>query len=321
MRCLVPSPGTGGCGSPLVPTDARGLTAAHAATGQREPEEPVPPAPDPLGSDNVLVEHSEDLGTSGDTRETLRDRYGLLPQPGPGEDEDEQLWLASSSPTAQRGDLPAAAPSPPSQAPVAGGLGLGDGVSLPPSTASSLAWPHEEEALNVVDQAPVSSRQDAASTSPAPPGQEDPDPEEPPAALLPRSQSPARERVTGSPLAAPGLGAVPGTAEPPSTAPANSSAPRRSSYAGLNGRYFQLQQQSQDPAVAAGDPPVARDPTMAVDSVGVVTQAPVLALEVNGAAANTVEPWSLPRAGTESLWRESTYSPSNTVEEEISPGE
>ena len=301
--------------------DARGLTAAHAAAGQRELEEPVPLVPDLLGSDNVLVERGEDLSTSGDTRDALRDHYSLLPQPGPaglGEDEDEQLRLVSGSPAAQRGDLPGAAPS---QAPAAHSLGLGDGTSLPPATASSPAWPREDEALNVVDQAPVSSWQDPASTSPAALVQEDPDPEEPPAALLPQSQSPAREHVTGSPPALPGLGTVPSmAAESPSTPPASSRTPRRSSYTGLNGRYFQLQRQSRDPAVVAGDPPVARDPTVAGDPVGTVTQAPVLALELKGAAANTMEMWSIPSAGTESLRQEGTYSPLNVVEEEIGPG-
>ncbi|XP_074933180.1 neurocan core protein isoform X1 [Phalacrocorax aristotelis] len=280
---------------------------ARVAVGQREPEEPVLPTLDPPGSDNVLVEHSEDLGMSGDTRDTPRDRYRLLLQPGPvglGEDEDEQLQPASSSPAAQRGDLPGAAPS---WAPVARGLGLGDGTSLPPTVASSPAWPHEDEALNVVDHAPVSSWQDPASTSPALPVQEAPGPEEPPAALLPQPQSPIQKHITGSPPAPPGLGTVPGTAaETPSTPPASSHAPRRSSYAGLNGRYFQLQRQSWDPTVAA-------------DPVGTVTHLPVLALEVKGAAANAVETWSIPRAGTESLWQEGTYSPSNAVEEEIGP--
>ncbi|XP_014793523.1 PREDICTED: neurocan core protein [Calidris pugnax] len=295
---------------------------AHVATEQRELEELVPPTPDPPGSDNVLVEHGEDLGTSGDARDTPRDHYGLLPQPGPaglGEDQDEQLRLASSSPVAQRGDLPGATTA-------AGGLGLGgDGTSLPPTTASSPAWPHEEEALNVVDQAPGSSWQDPSSTSPAPPEQEARGPEESPeATLLPQSQRPAQEHVTSSPS---GLGTVPSTtAETPSTPPT-----RRSSYPGLNGRYFQLQQQSQDPTVAAGDPtvatgdptvatgdpPVAGDPTVAGDPVGMVTQAPILALEVKGVAANAVEMWNI--SGSESLWREGTYSPSNAVEEEIGP--
>ncbi|XP_075579890.1 neurocan core protein [Pelecanus crispus] len=284
------------------------------APRQREPEAPVLPTPNPPGSDNVLVEHGEELGTSGDARDTPRDRHGLLPQPGPvglGEDEDEQLRPASSSPAARRGDLPRAAPS---WVPVARGLGLGDGTSPPPTTASSPAWPHEDEALNVVDRAPVSSWQDLASTSPAPPLQEAPGPEEPLAALLPQSQSPAWEHVTGSPPTPPGLGTVPGVvAETPSTPPASSRAPRRSSSAGLNGRYFQLQRQSQDPAVVAGDPTVATDPAR------MVTRAPVLALEVKGAAANVVETWSSPGAGTESLRWEGTYSPSNAVEEEIGP--
>ncbi|XP_049665031.1 neurocan core protein isoform X2 [Accipiter gentilis] len=291
---------------------------ARAAAGQRKPEEPVPSAPDSLGDNNVLVERSEDLGTSGDSRDVPRDRYGLLPQPGPvGLGEDEQLRPASGSPAVRRGDLPGAVPS---RAPVARGPGLGDGTSPLPTTASSPAWPHEDEALNVVDQAPVSSRQDPASTSSAPLVQEDPDSEEPPAALLPQSQSPAREQVTSSPPTPPGLGTVPGTAaEIPSTPPASSRAPRRSGYAGLNGRYFQLQRQSRDPAAVAGDPTVAGDLTVAVDPVGTVTQSPVLALEVKGAAANAVETWSIPRGSTESLRREGTYSSSNAVEEEIGP--
>jgi len=321
----------------------------------------VPPAPNPPGSDNVLVEHGEDSGASGDTRDTPRNSYGPLPQPGPGE--DEQLRPASGSPVAQHGDLPGAAPPP---APTAGGLG--GGTSLPSTTASSPAWPHEDEALNAVDQAPVNSWQDPAGTSPAPPVREAPSPEEPPVALLPQSQSPSQEHVTGSLPAPPGLGMVPSmAAEPPSTPPTSSRAPRRSSYAGLNGRYFQLQSQDPaaaagdpaaaagdpveaagdpaatagDPAVAAGDPAaaagdpmeaagdpveaagdptvagdataVAGDPTVARDPVGTVTQPSILALEAKGAAANAVETWSIPHAGT--------YSPSNAVEEEIGPGE
>ncbi|KAM9215342.1 neurocan core protein [Leptosomus discolor] len=285
---------------------------AHAAAGQREPEEPVLPVPDPLSSDNMLVERGEDLGTSGDTRDTPRDHYGLLAQPGQaGLGEDEQLQLASGSPVAQRGDLPRAAPS---LAPSA--RGLGDGTSLPPTTASSPAWPREDEALNVVDQVPVSSQQDLASTSVAPLVQEVP--EEPPVALLPRSRSPTWQHITGSATAPPGQGTVPSmAAETPSTPPASSRAPRRSSYAGLNGRYFQLQRQSRDPVVTAGDPMVAGDPTVTGDPGGTVTQAPVLALEVKGAAANAVETWSISHAGTESLRWEGTYSPSNAVEEEI----
>ncbi|OPJ86667.1 neurocan core protein [Patagioenas fasciata monilis] len=275
---------------------------AHVATGQREPEEPVPPAPDPLGSDNVLVEHGEDPGTSGDTQ---RDRSGLLPQPG--------------------------LPRP--------------------------AWPREDEALNAVDQAPLSSWQDPSSASPAPTGREDSDPEEPPA--VPQSQSPAQEHVTASA----GLGTAPGMAAgTPSTPSASTRTPRRSSYAGLNGRYFQLQQQSRDPAVTAGDtavagdatvtagdpmvmtgdlmvaedptvtavdPMVTVDPTVAAgyptvmtgdtlvaeDPLGTVTQAPILALEVTGAAVNAVETWSIP--STESPWLGGAHLPSNAVEEEI----
>ncbi|XP_068853337.1 neurocan core protein [Aphelocoma coerulescens] len=294
----------------------------YKAAGHRDTEEPVlpvPPTPDPPSSDNVLVEHSEDLGTSGDTRDIPRDRYDLQPQPGPaglGEDEDEQLRPASGSPLAQRGDLPGAALSP---APAAPGLGTGGGTSLPPTAATSLAWPHEEEALNVVDQAPESSRRD-------PPAQGDP--EGPPATLLSHAQSPALERSTGSSLAPAGLGTVPSAApatpstapETPSTPPGSSSAPRKS-YPGLNGRYFQLQRHSRDPAVAAGDTTVAiGDPTVAAeDPAGIVTQAPVLALEVKGPAANAVELWSLPRAGTESPRREGPHASPNALEEERSP--
>ncbi|XP_031948310.1 neurocan core protein isoform X1 [Corvus moneduloides] len=290
----------------------------YKAAGHRDTEEPVlpvPPTPDPPSSDNVLVEHSEDLGTSGDTRDIPRDRYDLQPQPGPaglGEDEDEQLRPASGSPVAQRGDLPGAALSP---APAAPGLGTGGGTSLPPTAAPSLAWPHEEEALNVVDQAPESSRRD-------PPAQGEP--EGPPATLLSHAQSPALEHSTGSSLAP----ATPSTApETPSTPPGSSSAPRKS-YPGLNGRYFQLQRHSRDPAVAAGDTTVAigdptvatGDPTVAAeDPAGIVTQAPVLALEVKGPAANAVELWSLPRAGTESPRREGPHASPNALEEEPSP--
>ncbi|KFU87677.1 Neurocan core protein, partial [Chaetura pelagica] len=287
------------------------LALLPSGIGQKEPEELVPSMTDPPSSDNVLVEHIEDLGTSGDTRDTL------LPQPGPtgpGEDKDkdEQLQLASSSPATQRGDLPGAAPS---QALVA--HGLGDGTSLPPTMASSLVWPHEDEVLNLVDQVLGSSWQDPASTSPALQVQEASGQLEALATLLPRSQSLTQEHVTSSP---PGLGMVPGVAaETPSTPPASSHTPRRSSYAGLNGRYFQLQQQSQDPTTVTGDPTVAGDPMVAGDPVGTVTQTPILALEVKGAAANAVEMWNVPRASTEIPQGGGTYSPSNAVEEEISP--
>ncbi|KAJ7425009.1 neurocan [Pitangus sulphuratus] len=309
------------------PAASRFDAYCYKAEGQRDMEEPVPPTPDPPGSDNVLVENSEDLGTSGDTRDTSRDHYELLPQPGlagPGQEEeeeeeeveDEQLRPASSSPTAtaQHGDLPGAALAP---APAAPGLGMDGGTPLPPTTAPSLVWPHEEEALNVVDQALESSWQDPAGASPVLPVQEDP--EEPPVTLLPHSQSPAREHSTGSSLAPAGLGTVPSmAAETPSPPPTSSQSPRKS-HAGLNGRYFQLQQQSRDPTVAAGDPSVAVDPTVAGDTAGMATQAPVLALEVKEAAANTVEPWNIPRAGIESLQREGPDSSPNALEEEISP--
>ncbi|XP_048144029.1 LOW QUALITY PROTEIN: neurocan core protein [Corvus hawaiiensis] len=290
----------------------------YKAAGHRDTEEPVlpvPPTPDPPSSDNVLVEHSEDLGTSGDTRDIPRDRYDLQPQPGPaglGEDEDEQLRPASGSPVAQRGDLPGAALSP---APAAPGLGTGGGTSLPPTAAPSLAWPHEEEALNVVDQAPDSSRRD-------PPAQGEP--EGLPATLLSHAQSPALEHSTGSSLAPATPSAAP---ETPSTPPGSSSAPRKS-YPGLNGRYFQLQRHSRDPAVAAGDTTVAiGDPTVAIgdptvaaeEPAGIVTQVPVLALEVKGPAANAVELWSLPRAGTESPRREGPHASPKALEEEPSP--
>ncbi|XP_010182403.1 PREDICTED: neurocan core protein-like, partial [Mesitornis unicolor] len=150
---------------------------------------------------------------------------------GLGADEDEQLRPVSSSPAAQRGDLPGMALSPSPHI-------LGDATSLPPTATSSLAWPHKDEALNVVDQAPGSSRQDPVSTSPALTVQEAPGP------LLPQAQSPAQEQhSTSSPPALPGTGMVPSAA---AETPGN---PRRSSYAGLNGRHFQLQWQSWDPPV------------------------------------------------------------------------
>uniref|UniRef100_A0A8C3Y271 Neurocan core protein n=1 Tax=Catharus ustulatus TaxID=91951 RepID=A0A8C3Y271_CATUS len=214
---------------------------------------------DPPSSDNVLVEHSEELGTSGDTRDIPRDTYDLLPPPGAaglGEDEDEQLRPVGDSTVAQRGDLP----------------------STTLASATSLVWPHHELILNAVDEAPESSRRDPPSASPA-----QGDPQGPPATLLSPSQSPALQSSTGS-----SLGTVPSaTPETPSATPG---VPRRS-YPGLNGRYFQLQRHSRDPVVAAGDTAVA---------AVVVTQAPVLAQEVKGAAANAVELWDFPRSGSES---------------------
>ncbi|XP_071434105.1 neurocan core protein [Pithys albifrons albifrons] len=291
----------------------------YKAAGQSDTEEPVPsvpPALDPPGSDNVLVEHSEDLGTSGDTRDTPRDPHELLPplsQEEEEEEEDEQLRPASASPeaTAQRGDLPG------------GALAPGEGTPPQPTTASSLAWPHEEEALNVVDRAPESSWQDLASASPALLAQEDP--EEPLATLLTHSQSPAREHVTSSSLAPPRVGTVPSTAAETTSPPPTSSHTPRRSHAGLNGRYFQLQQQSRDPAVPSGDPAVpsgdpmvpSTDPTVVGDPETMVTQAPVLALEAKGAAANAVETWSIPRAGTASLRREGPDVSPNEVQEDI----
>ncbi|XP_015471493.1 neurocan core protein isoform X1 [Parus major] len=246
-----------------------------AAGDAEEPVLPVPPTPEPPSSDNVLVEHSEELGTSGDTRDIPRDRYHLLPPPGPaglGEDEDEQLRPARGSPVGQRGDLPATALPP---APAAPGLATGAVTSLPPTAATSLAWPHEEEALNALDQDPESSRRDPPSASPAPG-----DPEGPPASLLSHSRSAAPEHGPGSSLAPAGLETVPSAApETPSTTPGSSSAPRRS-YPGLNGRYFQFQRHSRDPAVAAGDPAVAsEDPTVAPGDPTVSSEDPTVAPE------------------------------------------
>ncbi|XP_062366062.1 neurocan core protein [Cinclus cinclus] len=274
----------------------------YKAAGHSDAEEPVlpvPPTPDPPSSDNVLVEHSEELGTSGDTRDTPRDRYDLLPRPGPagpGKDEDEQLRPAGGSPVAQHGDLRGTALA---AAPAAPELGTGAVTSLPPTAATSLAWPHDEESLNAVDEAPESSRWGPPSA-----GQSQGDPEGPPATLLSQFQSPALEH--GSSLAPAGLGTVPSaTPETPSTPPGSS----RRSYPGLNGRYFQLQRHSRDPAVAAGDTAVA---------AGIVTQVPVLVQEVKGAAASAVELWSLPPAGSESP-REGPLASPEALGEDINP--
>ncbi|KAL2294905.1 hypothetical protein Nmel_018046, partial [Mimus melanotis] len=257
----------------------------YKAAGHSDTEEPVPPAADPPSSDNVLVEHSEELGTSGDTRDTP---YDLLPPAGLGEDEDEQLRPASASPVAQRGDLPGTAlPA----VPAAPELGTGAATSLSPTAATSLAWPHDEEALNEVEEDAESSRRD---------------PQGPPATLLSHSRSPALER--SSSLAPAALGTVPSaTPDTPSTTPDTPSAtPGRRSYPGLNGRHFQLQRHSRDPAVAAGDTAVAAT---------IVTQAPVLAQEVKGAAANAVELRSLPRAGSDSPREGPLVSPEDTSPE------
>ncbi|CAN8201422.1 unnamed protein product [Coccothraustes coccothraustes] len=328
--------------------------AGHGDTEQ--PVLPVPPTPDPPGSDNALVEHSEDPGTSGDTRDIPRDSYDLLPPPGPagpGEDEDEQLRPASGSPVPPRGDLPGTA-LPPS--PAAPGLGTGGAASPPATAATEPAWPREEEALNAVD--PESSRRDPPGAGPA-----QGDPAGPPATLPSHPQRPAPEQSAGSSLAPPALGTVPSAAPETPSAPAGSSSAPRRSYPGLNGRYFQLQRHSRDPAVApgivtSGDPAVApgivtsrdpavapgivtsrdpavapgivtsRDPAVAPGIVtsrdpavtaGIVTQAPVLAQEVRGAAANAVELRSPPRGGSESPRREGPHASPNALEEDISP--
>ncbi|POI20719.1 hypothetical protein CIB84_015533, partial [Bambusicola thoracicus] len=257
--------------------------AAGAPDSTAEQRELEPP-----GSDNVLVER-EDMATSGDSP-----RAGVLPQlgaAGPGGAEDEQLQLASSVTAAWRGDIP------------------GGSSTASASSPSSSVWPLEEEALNAVDQALRGSPRELFGSSPAPALREFPDPTEPLFTLHPQTQSPAQE-VTGLPPAPPALGTVPiVAAETPST-------PKQSSYAGLNGRYFQLQQQSQDLSVAQ-DPTVAGDHTVNGDPAGTVTQAPILAMEVKGAAANAVETWSIARPSAESPHRGGPYPLSNEVEEEI----
>lgn len=274
--CCVPD-----SGSPPVPIPAGDAAGApDSSAEQRELE--------PLGSDNVLVEH-EDMATSGDSP-----RAGVLPQlgaAGPGGAEDEQLRLASSVTAAWRGDIP-------------GGSSMASA-----SSPSSSVRPLEDEALNAVDPALRGSPRELFGTSPAPALREFPDPTEPLFTLHPQTQSPAQE-VTSLPPAAPALGTVPiVAAETPGT-------PKQSSYAGLNGRYFQLQQQSRDPSVVQ-DPTVAGDHTVAEDPVGTVTQAPILALEVKGAAANAVETWSITRPSAESPHRGGPYPLSNEVEEEV----
>uniref|UniRef100_A0A8C5IT66 Neurocan core protein n=1 Tax=Junco hyemalis TaxID=40217 RepID=A0A8C5IT66_JUNHY len=267
---------------------------AYCYKGERDPRAaPLSSALCGAGDavDNVLVEHGEDPGTSGDTRDIPRDRYDLLSPPGPaapGGDEDEQLRAGSSSPVAPRGDRPGTAP--------------------PPAPA--------EEPLNVVDA--ESAWRDPPSASPA-----RGDPAGPPGTLPTHPHGPAPERSAGPSLSPPGLGTVPSAApEPPGTTPGSSSAPRRS-YPGLNGRYFQLQRHSRDPAVTAGDTAVTTgivtsgDPAVAA---GIVTQAPALAQEVRGAAANAVELWSPPGGGSDGPRREGPQASPNALEEDPSPG-
>ncbi|KAM3656709.1 LOW QUALITY PROTEIN: neurocan core protein [Ammospiza maritima maritima] len=282
-----------------------------AGPGDAEPPVlPVPPTPDPPGSDNVLVEHGEDPGTSGDTRDVPRDRHDLLSPPGPaapGGDEDEQLRAGGGGAGTPRGDRPGTAP-PPAPAPAAPGLPAGRAASPPPTAATAPAWPHEEEPLNAVDA--ESARRDPPSASPA-----RGDPAGAPGTLPAHPHGPAPERSAGPSLSPPGLGTVPRAApEPPGTTPGSSSAPRRS-YPGLNGRYFQLQRH-RDPAVTAGIV-TSGDPAVAA---GTVTQGPALAQEVRGAAANAVELWSPPRGGSESPRREGPQASPNALQEDPSPG-
>ncbi|TRZ08370.1 hypothetical protein HGM15179_018738 [Zosterops borbonicus] len=113
-------------------------------------EDPVPPTPDPPGSDN-------ELGTSGDTRDIP---YDLLPPPGPAglaedEDDDEQFHPAGDTAVSHRGDLPATAVSPPPAAPEVGTRGV---TSLSPTAV----WPHHEESLNGPAATPMSHPQSPA---------------------------------------------------------------------------------------------------------------------------------------------------------------
>ncbi|XP_050789991.1 neurocan core protein isoform X1 [Gopherus flavomarginatus] len=135
---------------------------------RRQPEQDLdgwePAGPDPLGIDNVLVEHAEarnelipkehkDPSMSGGSREITRDRYNprhkLL---GPVLTEDEQLQLVTASQAPQVGSERAAA----TIAPALEGAGvLADTVSPKPSSVSFPAGPGEDQSLNMVDQAPV----------------------------------------------------------------------------------------------------------------------------------------------------------------------
>ncbi|KAM9112254.1 neurocan core protein [Pangshura tecta] len=128
-----------------------------------------PAGPDPLGIDNVLVEHAEeqlplarnelipkerkDPSMSGDSGEITRDGYNLRHKLlGPVLREDEQLQLVTASPAPQGGSERAAATAAP--APEGAGV-LADTVSPKPSSVSFPAGPGEDQSLNMVDQAPV----------------------------------------------------------------------------------------------------------------------------------------------------------------------
>ncbi|XP_038240247.1 neurocan core protein isoform X3 [Dermochelys coriacea] len=134
-----------------------------------------PAGPDPLGIDNILVEHAEeqlplaqnelipkerkDPSVSGDSREITRDRYSLQHKLlGPVLSEDEQLQLVTAGPAGKDPEPPqvgserAAA----TVAPVLEGAGvLAETVSPKPSSVSFPAGPGEDQSLNMVDQAPV----------------------------------------------------------------------------------------------------------------------------------------------------------------------
>nr|XP_042717908.1 neurocan core protein isoform X1 [Chrysemys picta bellii] len=143
-----------------------------------------PAGPDPLGIDNVLVEHAEerlplarnelipkereDPSVSGDSKEITRDRYTLRHKLlGPVLTEDEQLQLVTASPAGKDPEPPqvgserAAA----TVAPILDGAWvLAETVSPKPSSVSFPAGPGEDQSLNMVDQAPahgVSSDQGA----------------------------------------------------------------------------------------------------------------------------------------------------------------
>ncbi|TFK06467.1 tyrosine-protein phosphatase non-receptor type 23 [Platysternon megacephalum] len=283
-----------------------------------------PAGPDPLGIDNVLVEHAEeqlplarnellpkereDPSVSGDSREITRDRYNLRHKLlGPVLAEDEQLQRVTASPAGKDPEPPqvgserAAA----TVAPVLEGAGvLAETVSPKPSSVSFPAGPGEDQSLNMVDQAPAHGPTWHAGITQEPLS----------ADLQPPSQSPAPElpqEGVASTMAQDNMGASSAASKPeqpsptapdePSHLPHGPESTKKSVSSGLNGRYFQLQGEGQAQGVDG-------------NAWGGLTPAPGLEQEMKGRVDNAVEILPTAKPTAKAHAGEGAYPLSNEVD-------